>query len=59
MQLKAAYILGFGGVRRTAEKLREVLDCWVFCANLRIVMSSIMRRRNGLTACSVMGMLLV
>src|SRR5258707_10737487 len=26
MQLKAAYILGFGGVRRTAEKLREVLD---------------------------------
>src|SRR6266700_1273186 len=26
MQLKAAYILGFGGVWRTAEKLREVLD---------------------------------
>src|ERR1700741_3168249 len=33
-------------------------SCWVFGANLRIVMSSIMRRRNGLIASSVMGMLL-
>jgi hypothetical protein len=29
----------------------------VFGANLRIVMSSIMRRRNGLMASSVIGML--
>jgi hypothetical protein len=31
---------------------------WVFRANFRIAMSSIMRRRNGLIASSVMGMLL-
>src|SRR5260370_12436194 len=34
------------------------VSCWVFGANLRIVISSIMRRRNGLMASSVMGMLL-
>jgi hypothetical protein len=33
------------------------MSCWVFGANLRIVMSSIMRQRNGLIALSVMGML--
>jgi len=27
--------------------------CWVFAANLRVDMSSIMRRRNGLIVCSV------
>jgi hypothetical protein len=41
---------------------RLVFDAWCrlqkTCANLRIVMSSIMRRRNGVIACSVMGMLL-
>ena len=31
---------------------------WVFGANPRIVMSSIMRLRNGLMALSVMGVLL-
>src|SRR6266404_4986909 len=36
----------------------RIEPCWVFGANLRIVMSSIMRRRNGLMASSVMGMLL-
>ncbi len=30
-------------------------DAWVFGASLRIVMSSIMRRRNGLMVLSVMG----
>jgi hypothetical protein len=33
-------------------------SCWLFGANLRIVMSSIMLRRNGLIASSVMGLLL-
>jgi hypothetical protein len=32
--------------------------CWVFGAHLRFAMSSIMRRRNGLMASLVMGMLL-
>jgi hypothetical protein len=33
-------------------------SCWVFAPSLRIVMSSIMRRRNGLMAWSVMEVLL-
>jgi len=38
--------------------LRAARSYWVVGANLRIVMFSIMRRRNGLMASSVMGMLL-
>jgi hypothetical protein len=52
MQLIAAHVLKACLVGRAAE------ECWVFGANLRIVMSSIMRRRNGPIASSVMGMLL-
>jgi hypothetical protein len=63
MQLKASHVLQARRVGRSAEKRSEVLDCadvtlLVFGANLRIVMSSIMRRRNGFMASSVMGMLL-
>ena len=64
MQLKAAQVLEARRVGRAAEERGEVLDrcgcshACVFGANLRIVMSSIMRRRNGLMASSVMGMLL-
>src|ERR1700716_3783092 len=48
------------GVRRQMQlKASDVLEArWVFGANLRIVMSSIKRRRNGLMASLVMGMLL-
>ena len=61
MQLKAAQVLGRRRVRRAAEEGCEVLDAAdvVVAAssatNLRIVMSSIMRRRSGLMASSVMG----
>jgi hypothetical protein len=63
MQLVSAHILEARGVRRPAKKLREVLDPLHIVMlglrrELRIVMSSIMRRRNGLIASSVMGMLL-
>ena len=63
MQLVAAHVLEGRRIRRSPEKRCEVLDplhvvMLVFGANLRIVMSSIMRRRNGLFASSVMGMLL-
>ena len=63
MQPKAAHVLRLGRVGRAAEERGEVLDPLHIVmlglrANLRIVMSSIMRRRNGLIACSVMGMLL-
>jgi hypothetical protein len=59
MQLKASDVL-HARRGRSAEKRGEILDGAdiAFGANLRIVMSSIMRRRNGLMASSVMGMLL-
>jgi hypothetical protein len=63
MQLKASDILEARRVGRSPEECSKILDgadvaCWVFGANLRIVMSSIMCRRKGLMASSVMGMLL-
>jgi hypothetical protein len=63
LQLKATNILKAPSVRRAAEKHSEVLDramqpCCVLEAGLRIVMSSIIRRRNGLVASSVMEVLL-
>jgi hypothetical protein len=63
MQLTATYVLEACRVGRSSEEHSELLDSLhigvlVFNANFRIVMSSIMRRRNGLIASSVMGMLL-
>ncbi len=63
MELIAAHILKAGQIRRSSEEGCEVLDplhvvMLGLCANLRIVMSSIMRRPKGLMASSVMGMLL-
>jgi hypothetical protein len=47
-------------IRRVDVKFLTLcrVSCWVFGANFRIVMSSIMRRRNGLIVWSVMGKLL-
>jgi uncharacterized membrane protein YtjA (UPF0391 family) len=63
VQLIAAQILGRGGVGSSTEKVGQVLDVTniillVVSTNLRTVMSSIMRRRNGLMAALVMGVLL-
>jgi hypothetical protein len=63
MQLESAHVLKARRVGRAAEECGEVLDSLhVVMLGLRReladVMSSIMRRRNGLIASSVMGMLL-
>jgi hypothetical protein len=63
MQPEAAHLLRFGRVGRAAEEGGELLDplhvvMLGFWRELAIVMSSIMRRRNGLTAWSVMEVLL-
>ena len=61
MQLKAPDVLETRRVGRSAEECSKLLDgadIALLGLNLRIVMSSIMRRRNGLMASSVMGMLL-
>ena len=61
VQLVAAKILGRSRIGRSAEEGEEVLDVTdivVFSTNLRTVMSSIMRRRSGLMAISVIGVLL-
>jgi hypothetical protein len=63
MQLKAAYIFWFGCIGGSLEIARELLDpshlvMLSLLRELRIVMSSIMRRRNGVIACSVIGLLL-
>ncbi len=50
-------IVGTDPVFQLLRKERDK-DAWVFGASLRIVMSSIMRRRKGLMDCSVMGVLL-
>ncbi|MDP2333516.1 MAG: hypothetical protein Q8M19_22795 [Reyranella sp.] len=60
MKLIAAYVFEARGIGRAAEEGGEVLDplhvvMLGFGANLRIVMSSIMRCRSGLMALSVMG----
>jgi hypothetical protein len=60
MELITADVVKFRLVRRPAKECRKVLDgADVIVLGLRgkcqIVMSSIMRRRNGLMAWSVMG----
>jgi hypothetical protein len=58
MQLEKAKIFRRGRIRRAAKKGCERPDVPYIIVALRIVMSSIMRWRNGLIASSVMGMLL-
>jgi hypothetical protein len=63
MQLKASDVLEVRRVGRSAEERGKILDgadvaLLGLGANLRIVMSSIMRRRKGLMASSLMGLLL-
>src|ERR1700682_4108899 len=59
MQLEKAKILRRGRIRRAAEKDCECPDVpeslRVFSTKLRTVMSSIMRRRNGLMGFSLIG----
>ena len=62
-QLKASDLFEASGIWRSAEECSKALDdadvALVGCgANLRIAMSSILRRRNGLLVSSVMRMLL-
>src|SRR5215831_2584991 len=60
MQPKAPHVLRIGRAGRVAKEGGKVLDPLHLvmlgsAPSLRIDMSSIMRRRNGLMACSVMG----
>jgi hypothetical protein len=63
MQVEASYVLEVRRVGRPADERGQVLDradaaLLGFGAILRIVMSSIIRRRNGLMISLVMGMFL-
>jgi hypothetical protein len=55
MQLKSAQIVGACGIGRAKFLTWRMWPIRVFGDNLRIAMSSIMRRRNGLMTSLVMG----